>query len=152
VQLAKDANLQVFATAGPADMEYVRGLGADRVVNYTTTKFEVAVPAVDAVLDTVGGDTRDRSFRLMKPGGILVSTVSPVPEVPPHPGVRSAFFLVEVTTDRLNTLTQLFDSGKLASQVGSVLPLVAVRTAHEMLAGAPHKRGKIVLQIADTAP
>jgi Zinc-binding dehydrogenase len=78
--------------------------------------------------------------------GILVSVVSPVPEKPPQPvGVRSAFFLVEVTTSRLGTLARLFDSGKLTTQVGTLLPLEDVRTAHEMLAGAPHKRGKIVL-------
>ena len=89
VQLAKQAELQVFATAGPADLDYVRGFGAEMVVNYKTTKFEDAVPDVDAVLDTVGGETQQRSFRVLKPGGILVSVVSPVPEKPPQPvGVR----------------------------------------------------------------
>jgi NADPH:quinone reductase-like Zn-dependent oxidoreductase len=146
VQLAKQAELQVFATAGPADLDYVRGLGAEMVVDYKTTKFEDAVPQVDAVLDTVGGETQQRSFRVLKPGGILVSVVSPFPEKPPQPvGVRSAFFLVDVTTRRLGTLARLFDSGKLTTQVGTVLPLENVRAAHEMLAGAPHKRGKIVL-------
>ena len=77
VQLAKQAELQVFATAGPADLDYVRGLGAEIVVNYKTTKFEDVVPPVDAVLDTVGGETQHRSFRVLKPGGILVSSVSP---------------------------------------------------------------------------
>jgi len=67
VQLAKQAELQVFATAGPADLDYVRGLGAEMVVNYETTKFEDAVPPVDAVLDTVGGETQRRSFRVLKP-------------------------------------------------------------------------------------
>jgi NADPH:quinone reductase-like Zn-dependent oxidoreductase len=59
------------------------------------------------------------------------------------------FFIVGVTTDRLNTLAQLFESGKLSAQVGTVLPLEEARTSHEMLAGAPHKRGKVVLRIAD---
>jgi NADPH:quinone reductase-like Zn-dependent oxidoreductase len=54
---------------------------------------------------------------------------------------------VEVTTARLNALTHLFSRHKLATQVGSVLPLEQARVAHEMLAGAPHKRGKIVLQL-----
>ena len=54
-----------FATAGPADVDYVRGLGAETVVNYKTTKFEDAVPLVDAVLDTVGGETQHRSFRVL---------------------------------------------------------------------------------------
>ena len=142
VQLAKQADLKVVATAGPADLDYVRGLGAEIVVNYKTTKFEDAVPPVDAVLDLVGGETQNRSFRVLKPGGILVSVVSP----PPRPaGFRSVFFLVDVTTTRLRTLAGLFDSRKLTAEVGSVLPLEDARRAHEMLAGAPHKRGKIVL-------
>jgi NADPH:quinone reductase-like Zn-dependent oxidoreductase len=142
VQLAKQAELQVFATAGPADVDYVRGLGAETVVNYKTTKFEDAVPPVDAVLDTVGGATQQRSFRVLKPGGILVSVISP----PPRPaGFRAAFFIVDVTATRLGTLSRLLDSRKLTAEVGTVLPLEEARRAHEMLAGSPHKRGKIVL-------
>ena len=58
------------------------------------------------------------------------------------------FFLVEVTTARLNALTALFENGKLLPHVGSVLPLTEARLAHEMLNGAPHKRGRIVLEVA----
>lgn len=142
VQLAKQADLQVFATAGPADVDYVRALGAEMVVNYQTTKFEDAVPPVDAVLDTVGGEMQHRSFRVLRPGGIVVSSVSPPPQTA---GFRSAFFLVDVTAARLGTLSRLFDSRKLTTEVGTVLPIEEARKAHEMLAGAPHKRGKILL-------
>lgn len=142
VQLAKQADLQVFATARPADLDYVRTLGADMVVNYQTTNFEDAVPLVDAVLDTVGGETQHRSFRVLKPGGIVVSSVSPPPQTV---GFRSAFFLVDVTAARLGALSRLFDSRKLSTEVGTVLPIEEARKAHEMLAGAPHKRGKILL-------
>jgi NADPH:quinone reductase-like Zn-dependent oxidoreductase len=55
---------------------------------------------------------------------------------------------VEVTTARLNEVSELFDSGKLVTNVGTVLPLEEARKAHEMLGGAPHRRGKIVLSIA----
>src|SRR5579862_8797662 len=110
VQLAKQAELHVLATAGPTDLEYVRSLGADMVVNYKTIKFEDVVPPVDAVLDTVGGETQHRSFRVLKPGGILVSSVSP----PPQTAVfRSVFFLVDVTATRLTKLARLFDGRKL---------------------------------------
>jgi len=142
VQLAKQAELQVFATAGPGDLDYVRGLGAEMVVNYKTTKFEDVVPPVDAVLDTVGGETQHRSFRVLKPDGILVSVISPPPQ---RAGFRSEFFLVDVTATRLDTLARLLDSRKLTTAVGTALPLEEARKAHEMLAGAPHKRGKIVL-------
>jgi NADPH:quinone reductase-like Zn-dependent oxidoreductase len=62
--------------------------------------------------------------------------------------VRSAFFYAEVTTARLNAISRFLESGHVIPHLGSVLPLVDVRAAHEMLAGAPHRRGKIMLQVA----
>ncbi len=149
VQLARNAGLKIFATAGPSDLEYVRRLGAEQIVNYKTTKFEDVVPPVDVVIDTVGGDTRERSFSVLKKGGILVSVVSPFPETPQHRGVRSVFFIAEVTKARLDTISKLFEGGELISQVGTTVPLEEACMAHEMLAGAPHKRGKIVLRVTD---
>jgi NADPH:quinone reductase-like Zn-dependent oxidoreductase len=149
VQLASQTGLEVFATASSEDAPYVRSLGATTVIDYRNSRFEEAVPPVDVVIDTVGGDTRRRSYGIIKPGGILVSVVSePMPERPRPDGVRDAFFLVEVTTARLDTITGLFNRGKLIPRVGTVLPLEQARAAHEMLAGAPHKRGKIVLHVA----
>lgn len=142
VQLAKSAELRVFATAAPADIEHVRSLGADTVVDYKTENFEDVVPPVDAVLDLVGGETQLRSFGVLKPGGILVSVVSPPPQ---RAGFRTAFFVVNVTGTLLAKLAGLLDKRKLTTNVGTVLPLEGARDAHEMLAGAPHKRGKIVL-------
>jgi NADPH:quinone reductase-like Zn-dependent oxidoreductase len=149
VQLAKQAGLHVIATAASEDREYVQHLGADKVVDFRTERFEESVTGVDVVLDTVGGDTQQRSFQVLKPGGILVSAVSAVPEATQKRyGIRVAFFYVDVTTERLNTITELFDSGKLVTDVGTVLPLAEASVAHEMLGGAPHKRGKIVLSVA----
>jgi len=149
VQLAKQAGLHVVATAGSADLDYVRGLGAETVVDHRTERFEQSVAGVDVVLDTVGGDTQQRSLRVLKPGGILVSVVSPVPEATQtRYGIRAAYFYVDVTTARLNRITELFESATLVTNVGTVLPLEKARLAHEMLDGAPHQRGKIVLSIA----
>jgi NADPH:quinone reductase-like Zn-dependent oxidoreductase len=149
VQLAKQAGLHVVATASSADLDYVRGLGADRVVDYKSERFEESSTGVDVVLDTVGGDTQQRSLRVLKPGGILVSAVSPVLETTQERyGVRAAYFYVDVTTARLNKITEMFDNGKLVTNVGTVLPLEEARIVHEMLRGLPHKRGKIVLSIA----
>jgi len=149
VQLAKQAGVHVVATAASADLDYVRGLGAETVVDYKKERFEESATGVDVVLDTVGGDMQQRSLRVLKPGGILVSVVSPVSEATQtRYGVRAAYFYVDVTTARLNTITELFDSAKLVTDVGTVLPLEDARLAHEMLGGAPHKRGKIVLSIA----
>lgn len=149
VQLASQAGLHIIATAASADLEYVRRLGAERVMDYHKEQFEDLVSGIDAVLDTVGGDTQQRSLRVLKPDGILVSVVSPVPETTQkHYGIRAAYFYVDVTTARLNKIRELFDSGKLVTNLGTVLPLEKARIAHEMLEGAPHKHGKIVLSIA----
>jgi len=118
-------------------------------VDYRTERFEESFKGLDVVLDTVGADTQQRSLAVLKPDGILVSVVSPVPEAAQQRyGVRAAYFYVDVTGARLNEITKLFDNGKLVTNVGAVLPLEEARIAHEMLAGAPHKRGKIVLSIA----
>ena len=149
VQLARNAGLEVFATASSNDLDYVRASGAATAIDYHQSRFEELVQGVDIVLDTVGGDTRIRSLGVLKPGGILVSVVStPIPsEVAAKAGIRMVFFIVDVTTTRLNKLTELFNSGKLVTDVGTVLPLGKARTAHEMLGGAPHNRGKIVLSV-----
>jgi NADPH:quinone reductase-like Zn-dependent oxidoreductase len=148
VQLARRAGLHVVAAVAATGVEYVRGLGAERIVVYQTAEFEETLTGVDAVLDTVGGDTQHKSLRALKPGGILVSSVSPVPEaVQKLYGIRSAYFYVDVTTVRLSKLTEIFDGGELVTDVGTVLSLQDARVAHEMLADRRHRRGKIVLSI-----
>jgi NADPH:quinone reductase-like Zn-dependent oxidoreductase len=146
VQLAARAALPVAAVVTKKDSDYVRSLGAAIVIDSQIGRFEDSGPPVDVCIDTVGGELRERSLGSLKPGGVLVSSVSPDP-LPSRPDVRTVFFYVEVTTERLNTISKLFDSAELQPRVGSVLPLKEVRAAHEMLAGAPHKRGKIVLTV-----
>ena len=149
VQLARHAGLEVFATASSDDLDYIRALGAGIAIDYRHARFEDFTEAMDIVIDTVGGDTRLQSLRVLKPGGILVSAVySPLPtEEAIRARVRAVTFIVNVTTAQLTTITSLFDSGKLAPQVGTVLPLADAQLAHRMLAGAPHPRGKIVLNL-----
>ena len=147
VQLARVADLKIFATCSSEDAQYVRSLGATSIIDYTTTKFEDVVLGIDIVIDTVGGDIQERSLQVVKSGGIIVSSVSPFPGTPTRSDVRTAFFLVDVTTARLNAITELIDRHELSTQVGTVLPLEQVRTAHQMLDGAPHKRGKLVLAV-----
>lgn len=149
VQLARGAGLTVIATAGSSDVDYLRSLGAELVIDYRAERFDHVVSGVDVVLDTVGGETHERSFRVLRPGGMLVSVVAPfAKEVAIKYGVKEVFFYVEVSTNRLNTITELFDRGKLVADVGTVLPLESARATHQMLAGAPHARGKIVLTAA----
>ena len=148
VQLAMQAGLKVAATASAKDAAFVKQLGADVVIDYAKQRFEDIISAVDIVLDTVGGDTKRRSFDVLKNTGLLVSAVSASSaDVPPGREKQAVFFMVEVTTERLNKISELFQAGKLLPQVGTILPLADARRAHEMLAGAPHDRGKIVLQV-----
>jgi NADPH:quinone reductase-like Zn-dependent oxidoreductase len=146
VQLAARAGLHVIAVARAKEADYVRSLGAENVLDSQIGRFEDRLPPFDVLIDTVGGEIRERSLAALKPGGVLVTVVSTDP-LPSRPDVRGVFFYVEVTTERLNAISQWFDSAELRSNVGSVLPLKENRTAHEMLAGAPHKKGKIVLKV-----
>jgi NADPH:quinone reductase-like Zn-dependent oxidoreductase len=149
VQLAHRAGAHVIATAGARDPGYVRGLGAETVVDYRTDRFEAVAQGVDAVLDFAGGETQCRSFAVLRRGGALISAVSePDQALATRHGVTATFFLVEVTNNRLTTLTRLIEAGTLTTTVGAVLPLASARVAHEMLDGTrPRPRGKIVLRV-----
>jgi NADPH:quinone reductase-like Zn-dependent oxidoreductase len=150
VQMAKRAGAMVIATASAKDADYTRGLGADGIIDYRVRRFEEQVKNIDAVLDTVGGEALDRSYGVLKRGGILVSAAArPSNEKAELHGVRALFFLVQVTTERLRTIADLIDAGELKTEVGEVLWLNEACLAHEMLEGAPHRRGKIVIKIAD---
>ncbi|MFY9665875.1 MAG: NADP-dependent oxidoreductase [Candidatus Cybelea sp.] len=149
VQLARWAGARVIAVAGAGDAGYVRGLGAAEVIDFRTQRFEELVAGVDAVIDTVGGDTQERSFKVIKPGGMLVSSVSqPSDALAAEHNVRTVYFIVEVPAAQLERIAQLIDDGTLKVDLGVVLSMADARKAHEMLAGTlPHPRGKIVLDV-----
>jgi NADPH:quinone reductase-like Zn-dependent oxidoreductase len=149
VQLARRARLRCIATVGTKDIDYVRTLGANKVVDYHAQRFEDEVKDADAVLDLVGGETLTRSFQVLRRGGKLISTVSqPDQDRAKHYGVTAAFFLVEVTTERLRRIAELIDRGELKTRVGAVLPLADARDAHMLLESRrPLPRGKIVLNV-----
>jgi NADPH:quinone reductase-like Zn-dependent oxidoreductase len=150
VQLAKRAGAMVIATASSKDAWYVRDLGADGVVDYRATRFEERVKEIDAVLDTVGGETLDRSYGILRRGGVIVSSVAqPAQEKAAQYGIRALSFLVSVRTARLREIAELIDAGELKTEVGEVLWLDEARKGHEMLEGVPHRRGKIVIKVAD---
>lgn len=148
VQMAKQVAREVIATASTDDLEYVRTLGADRVIDGKKARIDEEVGDVDVVIDTVGGDPQVRSFGVLKRGGVLVSAVSaPDQDKAAERGVRGLFFYVDVSTGRLEQIAAQIDAGRLRTRVGDVLPLADARIAHEMLAGKTHKRGKIVLTL-----
>jgi len=145
VQMALDAGIRVVAIVRPADEDLLRSLGVRSIIDSSKSSFEQDLPQVDAILDTVGGDTLQRCVAALRLGGKLVTSVSTQP-LP----AGAIFFYAEVTTARLQTLTTLFDAGRITARVGSILPLSEARQAQRMLAGAPHKPGKIVLQVGST--
>ncbi len=142
VQLALHAGVQVVAVARPSNEPLLRKLGAQLILDSSGTE---TLPPVDAVLDAVGGHTLEQCVRAVKPGGKLVSVVSN--SLPQDLGAQPIFFYAEVTTERLQTLSKLFEAGTISARTGSILPLAEGRAAHHMLAGAPHKPGKILLQV-----
>ena len=147
VQIAKAKGAYVIGTASGRNEAFVRGLGADQFVDYTTTRFEDVVHDVDVVLDTMAGETRDRSWSVLRKGGILVSILGdPSEEDAARYGARGARVLVRSHGGQLAEIGRLVDEGRLRPTVGTVLPLHEAARAHE-LSAAGHARGKIVLEV-----
>jgi NADPH:quinone reductase-like Zn-dependent oxidoreductase len=122
-------------------------LGAANIIDYQTTRFEDVVRDVDVVLDTLGGETQQRSWQVLKQGGILVSTIVRPPSLEDAaPGVRQAVVVLQPSATQLAELAQLVDAGQLRPVVETVLPLSEARRAHE-LSQTGHTRGKIVLRV-----
>jgi NADPH:quinone reductase-like Zn-dependent oxidoreductase len=153
VQLAKIHGARVIGTASANNLDFLRSLGVDEAIDYNATRFEEVVHDVDLVLDLVGdmGDqTLQRSWTVLKPGGLLASLVQyPSPETAAAHGVRSAFITAdECSTEILEKIGRLIDAGKIQPVVSTVHALHDVRQAHER-SESRHLRGKIVLQVAE---
>jgi NADPH:quinone reductase-like Zn-dependent oxidoreductase len=148
VQLAKFHRAKVIGTAS-INLDFLKELNVDQAIDYSRTRFEEVVHDVDVVLDTMGGDTQERSWSVLKPGGMLVSTVqAPSEEAAAAHGVRQAMvFSTPPIGETLTEIARLVDNGQIKPHVSSVLPLQETRKAHEMIEGK-HTRGKIILQVA----
>src|SRR5262245_51925167 len=144
VQLARWRGAHVIGTASASNLDFVRGLGADQVIDYRARRFEDEVRDVDVVFDTVGGETLARSWGVLKAGGKLI-TVAASGEQTQTQRVREAFFIVEANRSQLREMARLIDAGKIRPVVGAVFPLAEARRAYE------HKpaHGKVVLRVAD---
>jgi len=146
-QLAKLHGAKVIGTAS-VNIDFLEELGVDQAINYTTTAFEDIVKDVDVVLDLVGGETQQRSWKVLKPDGILLSTVQPPSEetAAAH-GVRQGFVGSNPPIGKtLTEVAKLVDSGQLKPHVSAILPLQDIRKAHEIIE-ARHNHGKLVLQV-----
>jgi NADPH:quinone reductase-like Zn-dependent oxidoreductase len=147
VQLAKWKGAHVLATASTRNQELLRALGVDEPIDYTKQKFEDVARDVDLVLDLIGGETQERSWSVLKKGGVLLSLVQP-PSVEKAKalGVRAAFVAGHPSGAQLAEIAKLIDSGKLAPVIDRILPLSEVRRAHE-LSQSGHTHGKIALRV-----
>lgn len=149
VQFARWKGAQVIGTTSKANMDFVRALGAETVIDYTSTPFEQMVHDVDLVLDTIGGETLQRSMQVIKHGGTLVSLLEqPSPDLAQKYGIRAKKNAALPTNSLLRTIAQLIDEGRLKVTITQTFPLREASLAHE-LSQTGHGRGRIVLRIAD---
>lgn len=149
VQLAKWTGAYVIGTASERHKAFLREIGVDEIVNYQTTSFEDKVGDLDAVLDPLGGEIRQRSWATLRPGGILVSLKRiPQEEIAAHPGVRGQYMLAKPDGMQLTHIARLVDEGYVKPHIAAVFPLSEARKAHE-LSEEGHTRGKIVLQVIE---
>ena len=147
VQLAKWKGAQVIGTASARNHEFVSKLGADQVIDYDTERFEDVIQPVDVVLDTMGGETQERSWKVLKRGGILVSIASPPnAETALQHRVRQAFVFTQPNATQLAEIAKLADAEKLKVIVETILPLSDATRGQE-LSEHGHGRGKIVLRV-----
>ncbi|WP_327155827.1 NADP-dependent oxidoreductase [Streptomyces tubercidicus] len=151
VQIAKSRGAYVIGTARRAKHDFLRGLGADELIDYTEQDFATAVRDIDIVLDTIGGDYGARSLRTLRPGGSLVS-ILPLDDGFPadrarEARVRAGFLLVEPDRAGLEAVADLVNSGKLQVNVDKVVPLEDAAQAHA-LGETGRTTGKIVLTVA----
>jgi NADPH:quinone reductase-like Zn-dependent oxidoreductase len=142
VQLARWAGAHVIGTASAHNLDLVRGLGAEQAIDYRAERFDELVRDVDVVLDTVGGEVLERSWRVLKPGGKLV-TVAASEERAESQRVKDAFFIVEPKPVQLAEIARLIDAGKLRPIVGGVFPLAQAAEAYAFKPA----NGKVVLRI-----
>ncbi|MFG2517050.1 NADP-dependent oxidoreductase [Streptomyces sp. NPDC048584] len=150
IQIAKALGAHVIATAGGSKREFVEGLGADEVIDYTAVDFTDAVHDIDVVLDTIGGDTVERSLGVLRPGGHLVTATSEDdPElIATYEAAGMRFSGIAVDPDRvaLRGLVDLVEQGKLRVHVQETFPFERVADAHRLLEGG-HLQGKLVLTV-----
>jgi NADPH:quinone reductase-like Zn-dependent oxidoreductase len=150
IQIAKALGAYVITTASASKREFVEGLGADAVIDYTTIDFAAAVRDIDIVLDTLGGDTASRSLKVLRPGGHLVTAVAEEdPELAAKfeaAGMRFSGIAVDPDPVALGGLVELVEQGSLQVHVQKTFPFERITDAHQLLDGG-HLQGKLVLTV-----
>jgi len=147
VQLAREMGARVIATASGSGIEIARRLGADQVIDYTAADFAGNLSDVDLVLDTIGGETQQQSFGVLRTGGVLISTVSPPDEaLAKAHGVMASFVFHQSDAARLGRIVERLDAGSLSILVDRTVPLANFSDAFRYQASG-RARGKIILSV-----
>lgn len=147
IQIAKAKGAYVIATGSAESQKVMKDLGADETIDYKAVKFEDSVKDVDLVLDSIGGDTQDRSWKVIKKGGRLVSILQPPDQAKATAaGATGMVMLVRPNADQLAEIGKLIDDGQIKVTVSRTFPLAEAEKAYEQIATG-HTKGKIVLEI-----
>lgn len=148
VQLARHLGARVAATCRAADRAHLRALGADPVVAYDREAFDETLEGYDAVLDPVGGEVHRRSYRVLRPGGVLVWLIAaPIEDLSERYGVRTLRAVIHDRREILERVVRLAAAGAIRPRVARVLPLAQAARAQRLLEAGRHGRGRIVLEI-----
>lgn len=146
IQIAKGLGAHVAATVSAEDADFVKSLGADEVINYKTQKFEALITGYDAVFDTVGSETYTKSYKVLKPAGIIVSmTEQPKEELVKKYNVQAIQQGTKTTSEKLTEIAELVDQGKLKANVDKVFSLDEAAEALAYIQGS--HRGKAVIKV-----
>ena len=147
VQFARWKGASVISTASTQNVDFVRSLGAQTVIDYTKTRVEDEVHEVDLVFDTVGGAALESAWPTLKRGGTLVSIAGQPDEARARElGVRAARFSAQVDSELLSTFARLIVEGQVKAIVGEVFSLDEAGKAQELSQGR-HGRGRIILHV-----
>ncbi|WP_380780319.1 NADP-dependent oxidoreductase [Sphingomonas sp. R86520] len=147
VQFARWKNCTIFATASADDLAFVRGLGADTVIDYENERFDDIATDLDLVFDTQGGETQARSFATLKRGGMLVSTLEPDEARAAELGIRTVpRWHAEADAAALGRVLDLIVSGDVRVEIARCFTLDQIADAHRF-ARNDHPRGKVILTV-----
>lgn len=147
VQLAKWKGAYVIGTASGKNASFLKELGVSEVIDYKTEHFEEKLKDIDVVFDTIGGETQAKSLKVLKSGGILVSTVGIKDmEALKAKAIHGEQYMAKSLPDQLKQLAELIDAGKIKPVIAQVLPLKEAAKGHQ-ISEEGHTRGKIVLKV-----
>jgi NADPH:quinone reductase-like Zn-dependent oxidoreductase len=147
VQFAKWKGAYVIGTASTGNIQFLKKLGADETIDYKKQTFEDIIRDVDLVIDLIGGDTQERSLKVIRNGGRLVSTVAAkFKEQAKAENIHLLNFQAQRDAEVLEQIATLIDEGKVTPVIGKLLPLEKAAEAQK-ISEQGHTLGKIVLEV-----